>query len=522
MSTSNTPAWQASALDAAVAQSTTFTGTSWSKLRKSAATLGLLCIALIAAADWLFYHQPLGWTAALFGSMVAAALALRGTRCLRSWPGRVIAIGFVGICLTLVEHPGPLRFIMAIIALLSLAIINTRGWTPSVPAWIARWAELVARAPFQIALDATLGQRWRQKHQGRASRWLRVIVNWTVPILFSIVFIWLFALANPVISKWVSRAGESIQKFFIDFREYVSFARILLWLIVGLAAWTLLRGRTRVRGDRLERVIFSPNAIVDRPPAASAVVRCLILFNLVFAIQLALDLATVLSHGANLPDGMTYSEYAHRGAYPLVATALLAAAFVLTAFPTGLSQDAVRRMMWARRLVYIWIAQNIILTISAIWRLWMYVDAFGLTRLRVAAAIWMLLVALGLIWIIWRIVAHRTNSWLLRVNTMTLFVVLFICCFINFDSFIASYGIQKSADVGGSGPRADVNYIASLGPEAIPTLDWLSKHADAEAVRSYSGGLADQLRADLRDDLRTWHGWTIRRARLIAADAKAD
>ena len=47
--------------------------------------------------------------------------------------------------------------------------------------------------------------------------------------------------------------------------------------------------------------------------------RSLILFNALFALQTVLDL-TYLWGGASLPDGMSHAEYAHRGAYPLIAT----------------------------------------------------------------------------------------------------------------------------------------------------------------------------------------------------------
>ena len=51
-------------------------------------------------------------------------------------------------------------------------------------------------------------------------------------------------------------------------------------------------------------------------------------FNLIFALQNGLDIFFLWS-GAPLPEGMTLAEYAHRGAYPLIATALLAGLFVL-------------------------------------------------------------------------------------------------------------------------------------------------------------------------------------------------
>ena len=69
--------------------------------------------------------------------------------------------------------------------------------------------------------------------------------------------------------------------------------------------------------------------------------RSLILFNALFAVQTVLDLI-YLWGGASLPDGMSHAEYAHRGAYPLVATALLAAAFVLDRDASGRTRGAIR------------------------------------------------------------------------------------------------------------------------------------------------------------------------------------
>ncbi len=43
--------------------------------------------------------------------------------------------------------------------------------------------------------------------------------------------------------------------------------------------------------------------------------------------------AAVLVWGPNSPGGMTYAEYAHRGAYPLLATAMLAMGFALVSRP---------------------------------------------------------------------------------------------------------------------------------------------------------------------------------------------
>jgi len=478
--------------------------------------LVVLCLGLVAAADVLFYRQHLGWTLAIFGVLIGIAISIRNVRYLQSWPGRIVAAATLLVCITLVEHPGPLRALLAALGLVSIMLINRRGFTPSVPSWIARWTEFVGRCIAQAPIDMSIGNKWKRTHGAPKPVWQRVVINWVVPVALSLVFIGLFALANPVISKWLDKAGTSVGEFFTNFSEYISVGRVFLWLVVGWTSWALLRGRSRAGRSDLEAKVFNDGMITDRGIPAGLVVRCLILFNLVFAIQLGLDAITVFTSGSNLPEGMTYSQYARRGAYPLVATALFAAAFVLFTFPTGKrSAELSSQMRVARWLVCLWIVQNIVLTTSAVARLWIYVNAYGLTRLRVAAAIWMLLVALGLIWIIWRIVRHQTNAWLVRVNTVTLLTVLFACCFVNFDHLIAAHDSDHCFEITGDGARIDLNYLRGLGPEAIPTLDWLSKELGPNhTVGQQAARYAISLRTELNDQLATWQGWSWRRSQL--------
>jgi hypothetical protein len=496
------------------------------KLRRSAALLAALCLALIAVGDLFFYHQPVGCTLGLFAAVMLAAVSLREHRYLRGWPGRATLIAMIGLLLALIEHPGPLRVTMALLALTSIALLNRFEWTTSVTAWASRWSEMLLRIFAQLPIDLRNINRWTRAHGGPTAKTLRIIAKWTIPVLLSAVFVGLFAVANPIIEKWLHSAGDSIGRVFNDFFTHVTIDRVGIWLLLGLSAWALLRGRARWKSSRNgvpESQSQTQMAKVALPKfdLPAQLVRCLILFNIIFAVQMAIDLAMVLSNGAMLPEGMTYSTYARRGAYPLVATALLAAAFVLITFPSGRDSEAAAQnshtMRWARRLVFLWIAQNVILTLSAGFRLEMYVGAFSLTRLRVAAAIWMLLVAIGLITVIWRIARHRTNTWLVRVNTVVLLLVLYFCCFVNFDSIIAWYDVKRCKEVGGPGPHLDRRYLRSLGPEAIEPFAWLAQRMDDQALAASLRSDIDDLRADLDADLINWRGWTIRRARIARA-----
>jgi hypothetical protein len=244
----------------------------------------------------------------------------------------------------------------------------------------------------------------------------------------------------------------------------------------------------------------------------SAILRSLVLFNALFIVQSALDLA-YLWGGLALPAGKSYASYAHRGAYPLILTALLAAAFVLAAMQPG---SSIERSRLVRALVFLWIGQNVLLVLSSILRLDLYVDVYSLTEWRCAAFVWMLLVAAGLVLIVARIVLDRSNRWLVWGNAAVLALTLYICSLVDFSGVIARFNVMHSREIAGAGEPVDMAYLYRLGPAALPALDMLAANASASGQRPPVG--MDNLRQslELRHAVRMgdWRAWTFRGYRL--------
>jgi Domain of unknown function (DUF4173) len=211
-----------------------------------------------------------------------------------------------------------------------------------------------------------------------------------------------------------------------------------------------------------------------------------------------------------LPNGMSHAEYAHRGAYPLIVTALLAAGFALIAMrPNGPADDS--RLI--RPLVLAWIGQNILLVISSIFRLDLYIAAFSLTYLRIAAFIWMGLVATGLALMLIQIVYRKSNAWLLSANAMSLALVLYGCCFLNAPWLVAYYNVEHCREVGGSGPNLDMEYLTSLGsPQTLPPIEAHLKQFPA--VRLLSTAYRESPDRNFLSRRGNWRAWTFRRWRL--------
>ncbi|MCF7668260.1 MAG: DUF4173 domain-containing protein [Verrucomicrobia bacterium] len=477
----------------------------------------VICLAAVILADLFFYCQPVGWTLGLYAVLLFGMLLWldEGARIIKTFHGAVIILGTAGLILSLVYQPGAIGIIMTAVGLITLGLTSRCGWTRDVYDWCDRWFRFVFVGWRQIFIDARSAISHRSEVRRRWGMVVRSLWKSGPVIILAFIFIGLFAVANPVIANWLETCRSKLQKVF-NILEFLHFNRVLMWFIVAVLSWALMRyqpiGRTLKAPKLNDTVLQVEKSFLN----TQKIVWGLVVFNAIFAIQNALDIG-YLWGGAELPQGMTYAEYAQRGAYPLVATALLAAGFVLVTFRAG---SEAGRSRIARNLVYLWIAQNVFLTASAGWRLNLYVEVFSLTRLRVAAGIWMLLVAFGLIWICLRIITKRSNAWLVNVNVLTLVIVLYGCVFVNFSGFIAWYNCRHCYEVTSRGANLDLNYVRKLGPEAIPALKWLKSEVKNDV--GFTERVKNELHvltAELTDDLRNWRGWTWRRYKLMKSVA---
>jgi hypothetical protein len=338
------------------------------------------------------------------------------------------------------------------------------------------------------------------------------------------VFLALFGAANPVIDYWLSQIN------LWALLDLIEIFRLIFWLVVLVGVWAFLRPRLPFFFRRVPRpstlALAGQQAAAERTSrnaagqniedilfGKAAILRALIVFNVMFAVQTVLD-AAYLWGGVALPDNMTYASYAHRGAYPLIVTALLAAAFVLAAMRPGSATSGNVPIRW---LVYLWVGQNIWLVISSILRLDLYVGIYALTYWRVAAFVWMGLVAAGLALIIARIAGGKSNQWLSFANLLTLSATLYACSFINFAALIASYNVEHSSEMTGSGISLDAWYLRELGPAAFPAIDRFLASRVAAGDTTLAE-IADGRRVDenfYRRQLQNWRAWSFRDWRLM-------
>lgn len=459
-------------------------------------------ILMVILTDLLLIDVALGIN--LFLAAIALALAITSLAWRRGRFRQGIA-GFITaltLSLPLIEFTTLLSLLLAALGL-SLAALLAARLLPArlehIPQALLR---LLLPAPIRLVRDVVRHRPpTSQQTAKKAGLWL---VAWIVPLGLGAVFVYLFSAANPLIETVLSTLRPQVA---LDLFDPI---RMLFWLIVAAGTWALLRPRLLSRGQR--KVAVESAAPKDSSWLSSAAIfRSLVVFNALFAIQTLLDLA-YLWGGVALPDGMNHAEYAHRGAYPLIITALLAGAFVLAAMR---ERSPTRDNRIIRALVYLFIAQNVLLCLSAMLRLELYVEVYSLTELRLAAGIWMALVAVGLALILLRIWLRRSNGWLFASNMLALTIVLYALAIVDLSGFIARFNVEHSRELTGQDLPIDLHYLWMLGPSAIPALDQLIPQLVPETASLASAtAIRSQLVHELLESPGDWRGWSWRTQRL--------
>ncbi len=433
---------------------------------------GLLGLCVVLADQMLWSRVPgLGFVVWVLAIGIAVHVTLWADitkeRGLRAWALLLVA---------LVPAVDLVQFTSAMIALAGLlgfaAYMVLGRW--DAPVIVRAMLRLPMAGAVRVAVDA-LALRISVP-SGSTLR--AVVFDWGLPLGIGAVFIGLMIFANPLLDRWLLELTR-----FERGMSWDDFVRMLFWVLIACAVWPFLR-----LTDMAETLCKTP---VARAPMRStgllnarSVIRALVVFNLIFAVQSLLDIG-YLWGGVTLPEGMTYATYAHRGAYPLMLTALLAGLFALMSGPLLQERSLVRGLM------YLWVGQTVLLVLSSILRLDLYVDAYGLTRLRFAAIIWMVVVALGLVLMIMQLVGRQSIGWfVIRAAGLGLLAV-YVSSLVNVDGLIARNGLARA--------KPDYHYICNLGPGA------------AVAIRQSGACIHGGLGWGPEDD---WREWGYRHARL--------
>ncbi|HEX8622784.1 MAG TPA: DUF4173 domain-containing protein [Allosphingosinicella sp.] len=460
----------------------------------------LLATILVALADRLFFFQRAGATLGVFAAALLIALLAATPAIGRSASALAAAGAALLFALVLADDPSLLAAWLFLTASALAALMpRTRafddGWR-----WTKRLLLHALLAPIAPVLD-WMRLRVARRRRGSA-RFAGILPLLALPVLGTAVFLALFTVANPLIANAFARVdlAAALGGF--------SILRLAFWTMTAWLVWSFLRPpRARLAPPRGRKEEMALPGVT-----AASIALSLAAFNAVFALQNGLDIAFLWS-GAPLPGDLTLAEYAHRGAYPLIATALLAGLFVLVTLRPG---SPTARSPLVRLLVYAWIGQNIVLVASTMLRTADYIEAYSLTRLRIAALVWMALVAIGLVLICVRLWREKSGAWLMNANLAFALVALSACSVVDLGAVAARWNVRHAREAGGRGVRLDLCYLNRLGPSALLPLIELESRPIAPRFRERVSWTRNLIMDRLATTQGDWHGWAFRNARRSA------
>ncbi|PZG07766.1 DUF4153 domain-containing protein, partial [Nonomuraea aridisoli] len=225
--------------------------------------------------------------------------------------------------------------------------------------------------------------------------------------------------------------------------------------------------------------------------------------NLLFAAFVAVQITALFGGDALVlrTAGLTYAEYARQGFFQLVVVSVFVLGIVAVA--AGLLKVERRERWVLAGLLGVLCGLTMVVLVSALHRMNLYTDAYGLSRLRlsVEATVWWLgaLFALVLVAGAARLTG-RGSGWLPRTVVLVTGLGLGAFAIVNPDLQVA----QSQVDVRGV-TKLDSDYLGDLGAEAVPALDRLP-----EPQRSCV--LADVVAANGLARPDPWNGWNLARS----------
>jgi hypothetical protein len=145
-----------------------------------------------------------------------------------------------------------------------------------------------------------------------------------------------------------------------------------------------------------------------------------------------------------------------------------------------------------------------------------YIEAYSLTRLRIAALVWMALVAIGLVLICVRLWREKSGAWLINANLAAALTALVACSAIDLGAVAAAWNVRNAREVGGRGAPLDLCYLNALNGSALLPLIELESRPIGPRFRARVSWTRNLILDRLGTSQGDWHGRTFRNARRMA------
>lgn len=282
-----------------------------------------------------------------------------------------------------------------------------------------------------------------------------------------------------VVCVLLGNADMVFLRLFSDIADKIFFSAdplliILLVLFIFIVCCCIINGTSQlqsaINAKQSADVCATPH---DRSLTAITVTVCLTCIYLIFCVIQVLYLFA--GGSITLPDGYTYTEYAHQGFFELLAVTIIN--FFIVLLCTGQAKHS----LVLRISLVVMTACTYVMTASAAMRMLLYIDAYYLTFLRVLV-LWFLFVNTLLITGAMIRILHPAFP-LFGYVTAVVASCFIIFSFSRPDYYIAAYNTTYDENMCSD----DIHYLCSLSADAAPVLiEYYNDNKISNSIDNYA------------------------------------
>ena len=426
-----------------------------------------------------------GWFVVSTSPSRAATALLLGALLLLPWLAVRAAPGLVALDLA------------GAFGLVSVAIYRYRRDTPALSLTdhlrVVAWAPFsVVIQPFRFLRDDLDGVASSLRPRRQTVAVLRGLAIAAIPL---VVFGALLASADAVFSNLL----EGLFGFDPGgLLRGVGATLFVAWVVVGLLRFAL--------GSRLLVEIPRDSGYLGAIEVVTILGSLALMFTAFVVIQFAYLFGGVDTIEAT--GGLTRAEYYRQGFFQLVIVAALVVVLVLVLDWWHRPRET-RHFRLVLVLFEALIALTGVMVVSALVRLDLYVDSFGLSQLRVYTAALVVWIAVVLVLLGWLVLRGRRDH-LAPGAIAAAFAVVLALNIANPDALTARVNIDRHVE---RGVELDLGYLSTLSADAIGAIADRATGSICSDLRQVALEITGEPEAD---DFRTFH-WARSRAEDLVA-----
>ena len=292
----------------------------------------------------------------------------------------------------------------------------------------------------------------------------RILLGLLLAIPCALLLTVVLANADMVFSAKTGQFFESVFTLFHARTIFILIAGIIVGLyLFGVLAQAYQPGISAQTESRVRRGDFIIISIL------------LGMILTVYTLFVIVQFRYLFARGA-LPDGLSYTEYARKGFFELffltgINLFIILCVVRLTRHASG------KKGICIKLFCHYLCAVTVVLLISSFYRMWLYTNDDGLTRLRFFVMGFLAFELIGLLATFFYIAKPKFNITLIYLTiALSYYTILNI---VPTDYLIAKNQIDRYS----KHERDDVNYVFTLSADAAPAMVYLAEQTTDEGVR---------------------------------------